>query len=322
VYVLLGLLLCLITVAIGGQDRNFLNYDALSPPSARLSPLYPHGFPSPLTTRSQPLEFPQIEEPSETYSRPRIEAQSAPPTVMPSPPAGSMSEKFLPLIRRHAQQYGLEEKLVQAVIYHESGFDPRAVSPEGAKGLMQLMPETAARLGVRNALDPQQNIAGGVKYLKMCLDQFDQDPVLALAAYNAGPDNVEKYRGCPPFRETRRFVAAVMQKCYGPDWRKHSGKKLLVARRTQAKPGQAGEHRKLPAPPKATRMDELTHLRLVPPGEMRRLSLPAGSRLALPPPPALIRGKSGLCLKLTRPPDYAWDYAVVLNGKGPNPQAF
>jgi len=306
-YVLLGLLLCLITVAIGGQDQNFLNYDALSPPSARLSPLYPHGFPSPLTTRSQPLEFPQIEEPSETYPRPQVEAQSVPPAVTPSPPAGSMSNKFLPLIRRHALQYGLEEKLVQAVIYHESGFDPRAVSPEGAKGLMQLMPETAARLGVRNALDPQQNIAGGVKYLKMCLDQFDQDPVLALAAYNAGPDKVEKYRGCPPFRETRRFVAAVMEKCYGPDWRQHSGKKLLVARRTPAKPGQAGEHRKLPAPSKATRMDELTHLRVVPPGEMSRLPLPAGSRLALPPPPALTKGKSGLCLNLTRPPDYAWD---------------
>ena len=115
------------------------------------------------------------------------------------------------VIEKYARQYGVDQDLVWAVIRQESGFNPRAVSPKGAMGLMQLMPGTAAMLGVSDAFDVEQNIAGGVKYLERCLNQFNQDVSLALAAYNAGPDNVVKYQGCPPFAETRQYVASVLK---------------------------------------------------------------------------------------------------------------
>ncbi|OHE23684.1 MAG: hypothetical protein A3K40_00250 [Syntrophobacterales bacterium RIFOXYC2_FULL_60_23] len=104
----------------------------------------------------------------------------------------------------------MDQDLVWAVIRQESGFNAQALSPKGAMGLMQLMPGTAAMLGVADAFDVEQNIAGGIKYLERCLSQFNQDVSLALAAYNAGPDNVVKYQGCPPFAETRHYVASVL----------------------------------------------------------------------------------------------------------------
>jgi len=119
-----------------------------------------------------------------------------------------------PLIEKYARHYGVDKKLVRAVMRQESGFNPRAVSPKGAMGLMQLMPETAALMGVQNPFDPEQNIAGGVRYLRRCLVQF-QDVRHALAAYNAGPENVVKYNGCPPFEETRNYVATVMRNYSG-----------------------------------------------------------------------------------------------------------
>lgn len=115
------------------------------------------------------------------------------------------------VVEKYAKRYGVDEDLIWAVIRQESGFDPVAVSPKGAMGLMQLMPGTAALMGVSNPFDVEQNIAGGVKYLEQCLNQFDQDVPLALAAYNAGPANVAKYRGCPPFAETRQYVASILQ---------------------------------------------------------------------------------------------------------------
>ena len=115
------------------------------------------------------------------------------------------------VVKKYAQEYGVDEDLVWAVMRQESGFNPGAVSPKGAVGLMQLMPGTAAQLGVSNPYDVEQNVAGGVKYLEQCLNQFNQDVPLALAAYNAGPGNVVKYQGCPPFAETRNYVASIMQ---------------------------------------------------------------------------------------------------------------
>jgi Transglycosylase SLT domain len=123
-------------------------------------------------------------------------------------------QKLEIVIEKYAQKYGVDQDLVWAVIRQESGFNPQAVSPKGAMGLMQLMPGTAAMLGVSDAFDVEQNIAGGIKYLERCLNQFNQDVSLALAAYNAGPDNVVKYQGCPPFPETRQYVASVL-KAYG-----------------------------------------------------------------------------------------------------------
>jgi len=105
--------------------------------------------------------------------------------------------------------YNISPALVRALIHAESAFNPKARSKQGAQGLMQLMPATAKELGVDNAFDPKQNIAGGVKYLARLLKQFKNDIRLATAAYNAGPNAVKKYNGIPPYKETQVYVKRV-----------------------------------------------------------------------------------------------------------------
>jgi Transglycosylase SLT domain len=122
------------------------------------------------------------------------------------------------LIKKYAQKHGVDEKLVWTVLRQESRGNPLAVSPKGAMGLMQLMPETAESLGVQDAFDPEKNVEGGVKYLKHCLARFQQDVVLALAAYNAGPGAVEKYGGVPPYQETENYVAKITEAYTGKPW--------------------------------------------------------------------------------------------------------
>ena len=107
-------------------------------------------------------------------------------------------------------QYHLDPDLVNSVIHAESGFNSHAVSPKGARGLMQLMPDTANHLGVNDVFDPQSNVTGGSRYLRELLERYNFDLVKALAAYNAGPERVEQYRGVPPFRETRNYVARIV----------------------------------------------------------------------------------------------------------------
>ncbi len=127
----------------------------------------------------------------------------------------SLPEKFdrkqiTELIEKYSRENGLDKNLVNAVIQAESSFDIKAVSSAGAQGLMQLMPFTAEKLGVENPFDPEQNIAGGTKYLKSLINKYNSVE-LGLAAYNAGPNNVNKYGGIPPFIETQNYVKKVME---------------------------------------------------------------------------------------------------------------
>lgn len=116
---------------------------------------------------------------------------------------------FPEIIREVSAVHGVDEHLIRAIIHAESAYQPDAKSPKGAQGLMQLMPPTAAELGVRDPYDPIENIEGGTRYLAGLLKQFDGDVRLASAAYNAGPGAVERYEGIPPFPETKEYVRRV-----------------------------------------------------------------------------------------------------------------
>ncbi len=114
-------------------------------------------------------------------------------------------------VRDASGTYQLDPDLVTSVIRAESGFNVRAVSPKGAQGLMQLMPQTASQLGVRNAFDPQANVDAGTRYLRELLERYNFDLIKALAAYNAGPERVEQYNGVPPYYETKAYVARIVR---------------------------------------------------------------------------------------------------------------
>jgi hypothetical protein len=122
---------------------------------------------------------------------------------------GSYRGEFDPHILAAAQVHGVSAELIKAVIQAESEFDQWAVSSKGARGLMQLMPFTARRFGVSDSFDPRQNIFGGAQYLRFLLDLFSGDVALALAGYNAGENAVLRFKGVPPFKETRNYVQKI-----------------------------------------------------------------------------------------------------------------
>lgn len=151
------------------------------------------------------LDLPQIEEiqaPVDTYAAMSPEPNQALPRA---------STPFQGIIVQVAGRYEVDPHLIRAIILAESGYNPKAKSKKGARGLMQLMPSTAKSLGVRNIYDPAENIDGGVRYFRSLLDRFDGDVQLALAAYNAGSRHVRNYEGIPPFKATQRYVKKVLK---------------------------------------------------------------------------------------------------------------
>jgi soluble lytic murein transglycosylase-like protein len=124
--------------------------------------------------------------------------------------ASTIKHNYEDIVKRASEKYGVPEKLISSIIKHESNFNNAVKSSAGAVGLMQLMPVTAKYVGVSDRTDPEQNIMGGTKYLSMMLDKYDGDLKLALAAYNAGPGNVDKYGGVPPFKETQNYLKKVL----------------------------------------------------------------------------------------------------------------
>jgi soluble lytic murein transglycosylase-like protein len=139
------------------------------------------------------------------------------------------------VIQGASEKQLLDADLVNSVIRAESGFNPHAVSPKGARGLMQLMPGTASTLGVTDSFDPEANVEGGTQYLRWLLDRYNYDLPKALAAYNAGPHRVEQYHGVPPYSDTRAYVARIIR-----DFNRH---KLAERKATAAvtKKSQASE---------------------------------------------------------------------------------
>src|SRR5579863_7066683 len=143
-------------------------------------------------------------------------ADSPAPTLPPDPvvPAAAVTQRPFDLtqaVKDASGTYQLDPDLVTSVIRAESGFNVRALSPKGAQGLMQLMPQTATQLGVKNAFDPQANVEAGTRYLRELLERYNFDLIKALAAYNAGPQRVEQYGGVPPYYETRAYVARIVR---------------------------------------------------------------------------------------------------------------
>jgi soluble lytic murein transglycosylase-like protein len=135
------------------------------------------------------------------------------PGAIPTRPISMPPKSSVPLnevVNSASAAYHLDPDLVNSVIHAESGFNAHAISPKGARGLMQLMPGTADKLGVTDSFDPAANVTGGSRYLRELLELYNFDLVKALAAYNAGPQRVEQYKGVPPFRETRNYVARIV----------------------------------------------------------------------------------------------------------------
>jgi hypothetical protein len=139
----------------------------------------------------------------------------APPRPnLPTPNAAGGQASVDSIIEKYAREYKLDPELIRSMIRAESNFNPKAVSHKGAQGLMQLMPATAARLGVDNPFDPEQNIRGGAQHMRSLLDTFNNDLKLSLAAYNAGENLVQRIQRVPDYRETHNYVRQITQR-YG-----------------------------------------------------------------------------------------------------------
>lgn len=174
---------------------------------------------------------------SPTPSLPAPQPRVAPSSGFPGRPVTDLNQ----VVNEASGRYRLDPDLVNSVIKAESAFKVHAVSPKGAQGLMQLMPGTASQLGVPNAFDPEANVEGGTKYLRELLEKYNFDIVKALAAYNAGPQKVERFGGVPPYYETRAYVRRIVLDF---NRKKAEQQKALAAKKTSAnKAGSNTAHR-------------------------------------------------------------------------------
>jgi soluble lytic murein transglycosylase-like protein len=169
------------------------------------------------------------------------------PAPVPPPPDPVKTQAPLPapktlndMVNSASDVSNIDPDLINSVIHAESGFNPRAVSPKGARGLMQLMPKTATDLGVTNSFDANANVQGGTKYLRELLERYNYDMVKALAAYNAGPHRVDQYHGVPPYYETRAYVARIVR---------DFNKKKLAERKAAATAAKASQKKTAPQKP-------------------------------------------------------------------------
>lgn len=157
------------------------------------------------------------------------------PTVAMVKPKPLDPKALNEVISSISDRHQIDPDLINSVIHAESGFNSHAVSPKGARGLMQLMPQTANQLGVNNSFDPNDNVEGGTRYLRELLEQYNFDIIKALAAYNAGPQRVQQYHGVPPYYETRAYIARIIKEFN----RKKLEEKKAAAKAATAKPVKA-----------------------------------------------------------------------------------
>jgi soluble lytic murein transglycosylase-like protein len=171
--------------------------------------------------------------------------------VLPSNPS---PEDINQMVHLASSRHSIDPDLISSVIHAESNFNPKALSPKGAQGLMQLMPGTASRLGVNDAFQPDANIDAGTRYLRELLLRYNDDLPKALAAYNAGPQRVEQYRGVPPYRETHAYVARVIRDFNRKKQAQTKPDQASV--KTSSSDGQAGKTGASSAPSSATKTAE------------------------------------------------------------------
>jgi Transglycosylase SLT domain len=218
-------------ILVGNTTRLFLSTadetSFIDIPTAEIERIEPDLTPAPPTDTAPP-----------TTATPQtgVVASPAIPTVTASLSPARSPANVADAVSAASDRYRLDPDLLNSVIRAESGFNPHAISRKGAQGLMQLMPETASKLGVPNAFDPEANVDGGTRYLRELLERYNFDLIKALAAYNAGTKRVEQYHGVPPYQETRHYVASIV--------RDFNRKKLAQQKATKAAQAQTSAQAK------------------------------------------------------------------------------
>lgn len=232
----------------GNTTRLYTRAGFLDIPTAEIASFEPDDTPD-ADPASSPAAMQPAVPPTTNAVAPASTASVAPalaPTaaVLPSPKvtAATSHASLDQVVREASNRHQLDPDFVNSVIRAESNFQARAVSRKGAQGLMQLMPGTASQLGVADPFDPQANVEGGTAYLSQLLDQYHDDPIKALAAYNAGPNRVDQYHGVPPYMETRAYVARIV--------REYNAKKR-AQRNAQSSVARNAKNLKRKAPPSA-----------------------------------------------------------------------